>query len=81
MIILVVAILLTAGSTHVNTRELAQQREGEVLQQLERDRQQQELQKKEKERKKPPVIIKEDKKGPTRDKAKEGQCREKETQD
>jgi hypothetical protein len=62
LIIPAFAILLIAGGTNVSARELAQQREGAVLQQLERDRRDQELQQREKQQKKPPVIIREDRK-------------------
>lgn len=75
------AILLIAGSSNVSAQELAQAAPGAVLQQLERDRRDQELEQKGKEQKKPPVIIKEDKKEPTGEKARTGQGRGKEKQD
>ncbi len=81
LIIPAFTIFLIAGSNNADAQELAQQREGEILQQLERDRRDQQLEQKEKEQKKPPVIIKEDKKEPTGEKPETGLGGGKEKQD
>ncbi len=56
-LVLFVMLAMVFFRNSVNAQVFAQAAPGEILQQLERDRQQQELQKKEKEQKKPPVII------------------------
>jgi hemolysin activation/secretion protein len=56
-LLLLVILAMVFFRNSVNAQVFAQTAPGEVLQQLERDRQQQELQKKEKEQKKPPVIL------------------------
>jgi hypothetical protein len=60
-LIILALVLLTGAMDKVNAQVLAQQLPGEVLQQMERDRQQQELLKKQEQQKKPPVIIEEEK--------------------